>query len=52
MQALPGALLEAMYGSMFSGVSILKNAFGIFVMGPLAMGRSAPLRRSRRARNR
>jgi hypothetical protein len=38
MQALPAALLEAMYGSMFSGVSILKNAFGVLVMGPLAIG--------------
>lgn len=38
MQALPAALLEAMYGSMFSGVSILRNAFGTVVMAPLAIG--------------
>jgi len=41
MAALPGALLESMYGSMFSGVSIVKNVLGNTVMQPAAMGARA-----------
>lgn len=41
LAALPGALLESMYGSMFSGLSIAKNVLGNAAMAPMAMGARA-----------